>query len=62
VVGVIAKALELQIVTEEIARNNGIDITEDMIAEYSYSNQEYINEQLERSLSSFICSIVSQEG
>lgn len=62
VVGVIAKALELQITTDEIARNNGVDITDDMIAEYSYNNQEYIAEQLERSLTAFICSIVSQEG
>ncbi|MFH0765678.1 MAG: DUF2018 family protein [Calditrichota bacterium] len=58
----LAKALELQIVTEEIAREAGVDINDDRIAEYIDAHRAHITEQVERSITAFICSIVSQEG
>ncbi len=62
VAGVISKALELQIITEEIANEQKVHITDELIADYASRNKEYITEQLNLVLTGFIGSIVSQEG
>lgn len=58
----IAKAIELQVVTEELARDHGIDIDEDVVRDYLSKNRQYIDQQVERAITGFICSIVSREG
>ncbi len=60
--GAITRALELQVVTEEIARERGVEIDEDAIAEYIDRHREYVAKEVNRALNAFICSIVSQEG
>ncbi|MDP8239982.1 MAG: hypothetical protein P9X24_12900 [Candidatus Hatepunaea meridiana] len=62
VVGSITKAIKLQIITEEIAREQGVEINDEAIAEYAERNWETLEKEVERSLSSFIRSLVSQEG
>jgi len=59
---VIVKLIELQLVTEEVARENGIDINGQRLAEYIDKNRSYVNDQVDRAITSFISSIVSQEG
>jgi len=58
----IARSLELQIVTEDIASEHGLKIDDEMIAEYSEREAEKINKSVERALIKFISTIVSQEG
>jgi len=62
VTGAITRALELQIVTEEIAKAEGIDIDELKIAEYAERNRELLEKEVDRAVNAFIMSIVSQEG
>ena len=62
VAGVIAKALELQIIIEEIANEQNVYVTDELISDYIVRNKEYIAKQLNLELTSFIGSIVSQEG
>ena len=62
ITGAIARALELQIIAEEIALEKGIDIDEAAIAEYTNRNREKLSKDVELALTSFISSIVSQEG
>jgi len=62
VAGAIAKAIELQVLTEEIAREKDVEINADVIAEYMDRNRDYINKQIKRAMTSFISSVVSQEG
>lgn len=62
IAGAIARALELQIATEELARERGVDIGDEALAEFSHKHREFLNEQLDRAVNAFICSIVSQEG
>ena len=58
----ITRSLELQIVTEDIAAERGLAVTDEMIAEYSETNREKVNKSVERALMKFISSIVSHEG
>lgn len=58
----LARALELQIITEEMARQNGVDVSEAAVNAYLDAHRTYIGEQLERAITAFICSVVSQEG
>ena len=60
--GAIARALELQVVTEEIARERGVKIDEDAITGYIDGHREYVAKEVDRALNAFIYSIVSQEG
>lgn len=62
VAGAITRALELQVVTDEIARERGVEIDDAAVADYCDRRREYLNRQLDRSINTFICSIVSQEG
>lgn len=62
VAGAIAKVLELQLVTEELANDQGLQIDDSSIEKYAIQNRERINKQLDLAINSFICSIVSQEG
>lgn len=54
--------IELQIVTEELAKSNGIDIDEEMYGEYLDSHRGEIHKLVEKSITALICSVVSQEG
>ncbi len=58
----ISSAIEMQIVTEEIAREKGIEINDGTIGEYKSSNGEFLEKQVNLAVNSLICSIVSQEG
>jgi hypothetical protein len=58
----IERSIELQIVTEDIALEHGLEINDEIIAEYSERNRENINKSVERALMKFISTIVSQEG
>lgn len=62
ITGAITKALELQVITEEIALERGVDIDENAVAEYAARNREKLSKDVERALTAFIGSIVSQEG
>ncbi len=62
VTGAVIKALEIQIATEEIARERGVEIDEGAIAEYIERKREYLEKEVDRAVNSFIMSIVSQEG
>lgn len=59
---VIVKALELQIITEDFARENGLELDPVKIAEFRKNNSDDIDDQLERAIIGFIGSIVSHEG
>jgi len=60
--GAIVAALQAQIVTEEIAREAGVDISPERIVAYSRDNFPFVNDAVEKQISQFICSIASQEG
>lgn len=62
VAGAVVKAVELQIVTEEIAREKGFEIDEEVLAEYVDQHREFVAREVDKALSAFICAIVSQEG
>jgi len=62
VAGAITRALEIQITTEEIAREQGIAIDENRLAEYAERNREFLDKEVDRAVNAFIMSIVSQEG
>jgi uncharacterized membrane protein len=62
IAGVITKALELQILTEEVARSHNVDISDEALAVFNDKNHAYIAGQLDRALNAFISSIVSQES
>lgn len=62
ITGAITRALELQVITEEIALERGVDIDENAVAEYASRNREKLSKDVDRALTVFISSIVSQEG
>lgn len=62
VAGAIAKAVELQIVAEDFARSRGVECNPEEVGRYAREHSEEIAEQVDRALTAFICSIVSQEG
>ncbi len=58
----VVKALEMQIVTEEIARERGIEITTEDASEYMSRNSVYFQDQVDNAIRLFIASILSREG
>lgn len=58
----VAKMIEWQVATEEMARAAGVEVGEEDIAAFIDSHRDYIRDQTERAVTAFICSIVSQEG
>jgi len=62
VAGAITGALEIQIATEEVARERGVEIDEDALAEYAERNRENLDKEVDRAVNAFIMSVVSQEG
>jgi len=62
VAGVVYKALELQIVMEEFAREQGINFESEQFARYRSDYAAELNRHLDRGVSAFIGAIVSQEG
>jgi len=62
VTGAITRAIEIQIATEEIAREQGVSIDEARIAKYAEENREHLEKEVDRAVNAFIMSVVSQEG
>lgn len=62
VAAAISTVIEMQIVTEEIAREKGLDIDEEAMADYAQRNREFLTKQVNLAVNSFICDIVSKEG
>jgi hypothetical protein len=60
--GVIVRSLELQIAIEEYARAAGLDVSPAAIGEYVEANRTEVEAQVNGAISSFIGSILSQEG
>lgn len=60
--GAVTRLIELQVATEEAARNAGIEINENTLVQYISDNREYFDMQVDRAITSFIGSVVSQEG
>lgn len=59
---VIVKALEIQIVTEDYCRSQGIDFSAEDLSRFQKENFLEIEDQLERAIGGFVGGIVSQEG
>ena len=60
--GAVTRLIELKVITEEIASEYGIEIDAKLITGYIEKHRDYIQEQVRREVTSFIASIVSQEG
>jgi len=58
----IVKALEMQIITEEIARIRGIEISSEDASDYISENSDYFNGQVDNAIRLFVASILSREG
>ncbi|MBM3328838.1 MAG: DUF2018 family protein [Calditrichaeota bacterium] len=58
----IKRAIELQIIAEEMARRAGVEIDEGSLTRFLADHKDEIDEQVSRALTAFICAIVSQEG
>ncbi len=58
----VAKLIEMQVITEEIARERGVEVDPDVITEFLVGRQDEIAVQVKRAIMQFIASIVSQEG
>lgn len=58
----LVKALELQIITEEIARSRGVEISTDDASAYISENSDYFRDQVDNAIRLFIASVLSREG
>lgn len=59
---VVGNLIRQQVLVEEMAGENGLEINERTMEEYLDKNRDYINQQVKRATTDFISSIVSQEG
>jgi|GEM_PF-2646615 len=62
VAGGIVRMLQLAIVAEDIAAERGVTVTPDDIASYTATHYPELASALEKQITQFICSMVSQEG
>ncbi len=58
----IVKVIQLQVVTEEIAKEQGVDIDQSMFGQFVEKNPEYVSEQVDRAITKFIGAVYSQES
>lgn len=62
VASVVVKALELQVLTDELAHAGLIDCTPEQLEAFRKSHHDVLTDQLNRAVTLFIGAIVSQEG
>lgn len=58
----VTRLIEYKVIIEEIASDQNVVIDDERISEYIERNHEYVESQVRREVTSFIASIVSQEG